>query len=233
LNAELLLTPLLYSYLRMLFPTRPNFPTSSSDPNPAYCPTLSFFRILTISTPMLKLKWLPLRSFLAKLKWKRKKTPKKSTEVLSVARPTAAPSVTKPILPEFNMRLREIEAIARRTPPDLSLTEFQSPASSSEPQSLAALFARRTESQYFTEDGEVRYLARPYWAPFLKGSARPAANDGTKGRWGYTSSSLANTRALAGIGHSIEGPAVNRSQRIVNAVDRGSISTGLGLNMIG
>ncbi|KAH0566474.1 hypothetical protein GP486_000144, partial [Trichoglossum hirsutum] len=178
------------------------------------------------------LKRLSLRSLLAKLKWKRKKTPQKPPEVPSASRSTAAPSVAKLTSPQLKMRLREIEAM-RHTSPSPSPTEFQSSASSSEPRSLAALFARQTEeSQYFTEDGEVRYLARPYWAPFIKGSARPAANDGIKGQRGYMSSSPANARALADIGQSKGGPAVHRSQQIVNAVDRGHIPTGLGLHMI-
>lgn len=187
---------------------------------------------------MSRLKRFSPRSLLAKLKGRwRKKTSMTPTEMPPITSPTTAPPITRSAAPAPNVRVTEASAVTRCTIPVSASTESQASVTSlsrsTESQSLAALFAKPTESRYFSEDGEVLYLARPYWAPFRKVSAGPTADGRPRGQCGYIEPPRTSTGALADlIRHPMKDSAASHTQRVLNAVDSGNMSTGLGRAMI-
>jgi hypothetical protein len=53
-------------------------------------------------------------------------------------------------------------------------------------------------------------------------------DDRPRGQWGYIAPNRTSTGARTDIRSPMEGPPVNRTQRVLNLVDNGSISTGVG-----
>ena len=109
-----------------------------------------------------------------------------------------------------------------------SVVASESDSTTSSP---ASLFdgAGRQGSRYFDEDGEVRYLARPYWAPFRRD---PHAQESTgRGAVGYIKHPTTNTTPLAdlgrGAGSSGVPPVETYSQRVLNAADSSALSQNL------